>query len=137
MPAAERWQRLRELLRELAQVRRDDHRAARLQIEQERWELESERLEREETERQIKEIQGRSRAAAWAAMQLEASAKEFGWSAARKEAEAAMFEAQLDLPRGIFTGKRGRSSEVKRSKSESNRVQPEQVDGAEAEQRSS
>jgi DNA gyrase/topoisomerase IV subunit A len=38
-----RWQRLCEIHRTLSELRRDDHRAARTQIEQERWEREAER----------------------------------------------------------------------------------------------
>src|SRR5258708_17459522 len=41
----ERWQRLREMLPELARLRREDHKAAALLMEQERWEMERDELE--------------------------------------------------------------------------------------------
>jgi len=47
LPAAERWDRLRQMLREVAAMRREDHRAAKLDLEKQRWWLERERLERE------------------------------------------------------------------------------------------
>jgi hypothetical protein len=46
-----RWKRLCEIHRELSQLRRDDHRAARTVIRQERWTLEMERGEEEEIQR--------------------------------------------------------------------------------------
>ena len=47
LPAAQRWARLRQMLREVAAMRREDHRAAKLDLEKQRWWLERERLERE------------------------------------------------------------------------------------------
>jgi hypothetical protein len=51
--AKERWRQLQELLPQLSQLRRADHRAARLRIDQERWDLERERLEKEEWARKL------------------------------------------------------------------------------------
>jgi hypothetical protein len=36
-----RWQRLRELLQELGQLRRDDHHAVRLRMEKQSWDRET------------------------------------------------------------------------------------------------
>jgi len=47
LPAAQRWARLRQMLREVAAMRREDHRAAKLDLEKQRWWLERERLERD------------------------------------------------------------------------------------------
>jgi DNA primase len=46
-----RWQRLREVHRELSQLRRDDHRAVRTMIKRDRWQRETEREEDEEYQR--------------------------------------------------------------------------------------
>jgi hypothetical protein len=43
----ERWRVLKEVQEQLTPLRRQDHRAARLQMLQERWELERDRLEKE------------------------------------------------------------------------------------------
>jgi hypothetical protein len=51
--AKERWRVLRELLGELASLRRQDHRTARLRLAQERWEMEQERLMKEEVEKEV------------------------------------------------------------------------------------
>ena len=37
LPSAERWDRLRQMLREVAAMRREDHRAAKLDLEKQRW----------------------------------------------------------------------------------------------------
>ena len=47
LPAAGRWDRLRQMLREVAAMRREDHRAAKLDLERDRWWLEREQLQRE------------------------------------------------------------------------------------------
>ena len=74
----ERWHRLRELLAQLAQVRRADHRAARLRLEQERWELEHERLEREEWARKFQSAKDRALAPFWNDLKRERLAEVFG-----------------------------------------------------------
>src|SRR6185503_7879846 len=47
LPAAQRWARLRQMRREVAAMRREDHRAAKLDLERDRWWLEREQLQRE------------------------------------------------------------------------------------------
>ena len=42
---AQRWARLRQMLREVAAMRREDHRAAKLDLEKDRWWLEREKLQ--------------------------------------------------------------------------------------------
>jgi len=49
-----RWPRLCQIHRELSQLRRDDHRAMRIAIQRERWDLEAERDYEAEAERQKK-----------------------------------------------------------------------------------
>jgi hypothetical protein len=51
----ERWQCLREVFRELTQLRRDDHRAVRTVIKRDRWNREVEREEEEDLERMKQE----------------------------------------------------------------------------------
>ncbi|HEY3761249.1 MAG TPA: hypothetical protein VGN23_05835 [Verrucomicrobiae bacterium] len=54
----ERWKRFREILRELARLRQEDHRAQRVQLERERWDSEihlQERADDKEHEEQFKE----------------------------------------------------------------------------------
>ena len=46
-----RWQRLREVHRELSQLRRDDHRAVRTMIKRDRWNRQTEREDAEIEER--------------------------------------------------------------------------------------
>jgi hypothetical protein len=47
-----RWQRLCQIHRELSQLRRDDHRAAHIAIQRERWDLDVAREHHEEAQRQ-------------------------------------------------------------------------------------
>lgn len=51
----ERWQYLRQALRQLHLLRKGDHRAARARMEMARWEIECERREREQRQREATE----------------------------------------------------------------------------------
>lgn len=104
MPAAEHWRRLRELLRELAQVRRDGYRKAKLRIDQERWEWDSERLEREEHEHEIKEMKDKLCAPYVAAMRLAPMAQLFGGGELGRKMAAQMLEIEHELRPGTLTG---------------------------------
>jgi hypothetical protein len=44
----ERWRRLRGVLQELALLRQEDRKTARLLLDKERWDIESERRRKEE-----------------------------------------------------------------------------------------
>jgi hypothetical protein len=99
----ERWQRLREVLHELAQLRRDDQQAVRLQVELERWEWEADQLERQDGERQIKEAKDRVLAPIFATMQARTFAPLFaagdeGWDIA-----AFIAEVQHGLEQGYLS----------------------------------
>jgi hypothetical protein len=56
---ADRWQRLRELLHELARLRKGDHQAMRAQIERERWKQEHSRLQAEENDRATEKLKAK------------------------------------------------------------------------------
>ncbi len=101
----ERWQRLREVLQELAQLRREDHRAAQARIEQERWEVESERHWEEETKRKMKEMGEKACAPFWAHLQVASLAELFGGGETGREIAAFLLEIRNDLPLGSLTGK--------------------------------
>jgi hypothetical protein len=61
----ERWRNLQDLLKAVGQLRRDDHQAARLRLEQDRWNREAERLEEQANEREIKALKQRADAPLW------------------------------------------------------------------------
>jgi hypothetical protein len=58
----ERWRNLQDLLKALSQLRRDDHQAARLRLEQQRWNREADRLDQQDYECDIKELERRNTA---------------------------------------------------------------------------
>jgi hypothetical protein len=70
----ERWQRLQGVLQQLAELRRHDHRAARLRRDQAVWEREDERLDEKANQRQIEEIKRKATAPLWAALKVPATA---------------------------------------------------------------
>jgi hypothetical protein len=53
MTAKERWKLLQEILPHLAVLRRQDHRATRVRIDEERWEREIERLDEKRLKREM------------------------------------------------------------------------------------
>ena len=53
MTAKERWKLLQEILPHLAVLRRQDHRATRVRIDEERWERETERLDEKKIRREM------------------------------------------------------------------------------------
>jgi len=108
-----RWKRLCEIHRELSQLRRDDHRAVRTVIRQERWALEVERGEEEEIQRQ-EQAQKERRIAMLLAGQERRSNAEFifgGGESGRNKAEM-LYRLKCDLPiddllDGTWPGKAG------------------------------
>lgn len=124
---AERWRQLRELRRELAELRKDDHRAARLKLD--RDEAKREEEERREAERQadLKRMKDYALAPIRAAMRMVAISEVFKDDPAMRDACAIMFETDFDLPEGFL----GRASStaadgapVKASQGESSLAEP-------------
>ncbi|MEK7676120.1 MAG: hypothetical protein AAB676_09845 [Verrucomicrobiota bacterium] len=101
----ERWQRLREVLQELAQLRREDHRAAQTRIEQERWEVESDRHREEEMKRKIEEMKKKTCAPLWAHLEVASMAEAFGGGETGRKIAAFILEMEYDLPVGSLTRK--------------------------------
>ncbi len=127
----ERWQRLREFLQALSQLRQNDGHAARLQIEQERWEREKDRLDAQERDRETKEEKRRATAPIWAALEVQPLAQAFGGGEKAREIAALVTEINHDLEPGTLTG-RGRScshrllpsNPIKPNQTQSNRIKP-------------
>ena len=106
--AMERWRCLREVLRELSQLRRDDHRALRTRINRERWEQELEAANAANRERAEKEMRDKLCAPYWAAMKLGTVAEGFGGGEAGRDIAARILEIQEGLPEGCLRGKAGK-----------------------------
>ena len=102
LPPAERWQLLRQMVREVAQMRREDNRAAKLRIEQARWEWESERFEIEKHEREMKEMKDKLCAPYEAAMKLHTMTEMFGGGQLGRKMAARMLEHQYNLTPGTL-----------------------------------
>lgn len=117
-----RWQRLREIHRELSQLRRDDHRAVRTFIKRDRWTRESEREDREIEKRYTEELRKRSVAPYWALLQRSSLAEMFGGGEVGRNLASQILEAQNDLPPGTLSGKpaQAKSTPVKPDQTESN-----------------
>ena len=122
----ERWRRLREVLRELTQLRQEDRKEGWLALERERRGEELERRHEEERERRLKEMKEKVCAPIWAKLQLEPLAKMFGGGETGGEVAAFLMEVQHDLPRGTLTG-RLRSEPVQPAQTESNPIKPDQT----------
>lgn len=115
----ERWRRLRGVLRELAQLRQEDRKTARLLMDRERWEIESERRQKDEFKREMQEAKEKVCAPIWAKLQLNSLAQAFGDGDGGREVAAFILEVQRDLPPGSLTGK-AKSDPVKPSQTQSN-----------------
>jgi hypothetical protein len=107
---AERWRRLRGLLQGLGQLRRDDHHAARLRIDQDRWHREADRLDEQKAERQTAELKRRACAPLLAAL---------------------LAEVQQDLPPGTLACREDSPQDsldpIQPGQSESNLIKPDQT----------
>jgi hypothetical protein len=99
----ERWERLRGTLRELTQLRREDHRAARVAIEQERRQAEADRQQEEQRERDRAEEKKRTLAPIYAIGAIHTRAIEFGGGQEGKRMAAYVLEVERDLPPGTLT----------------------------------
>lgn len=103
----ERWRQLRELLRELAQLRQEDRKAGWLALERARREVqEDERLEKK-LKHEFHKKKMKILAPIVAKSQLGRMADLFGGGEAGREVAAFVLEVQRDLPLGSLTGKTG------------------------------
>jgi len=93
-----RWQYLRDVLRELSQLRRDDHRAVRTVIKRERWNHEIEREEEEDLKRQKKEHKDRMIDICFSNMRNGAMAEAFGGGEYGKKMADLLHRIKFDLP---------------------------------------
>ena len=118
LPPAERWQLLRQMLREVAQARREDNRAAKLRIEQDRWEWERERMDEERTQRADAEEKEELCAPIKAAfIDFPMLMQAFGGGEQGRDAAAQILEIQHDLKPGTLY-RRKPSNPVKHGQSE-------------------
>lgn len=103
---AERSRQLAQLRRELAELRRDDHRAARLRLE--RWEQVRQDEEREQAanEKELREIKERTKGLLWSVVELGPLAKLYGGGERGREWAARVLENRYDLAAGTLSPKR-------------------------------
>jgi hypothetical protein len=95
----EKWRQLQEFLSQLSQLRRADHRTARLRMDQERWDLERERLEKEEWARQLQKAKNKALAPFWDLLKRGPLAEFFGGGeTGEKIAEHIIKVQNMDLP---------------------------------------
>jgi hypothetical protein len=126
IPPAERWRRLREVLRDVAQLRREDHRAAWLRIGQERWNWDAGRLEREEADREIREMKHKLCAPFWGRTRVHVLTEIFGGGELGEKIAARVVEIEEALAPGTLSG------EV-----QSNPVESKQTESSPAEEKQS
>jgi len=99
---AERWKRLRELLPTLTELRRDEHRAARLRMDREAWEFAMEQHREEARERSDEEVRRRAVAPFSAVLELGPMATAFGGGDGGRRVAGLVLELLYDLPPGTF-----------------------------------
>ena len=122
-----KWEFLREVLRELSQLRRDDHRGVRTTIKRLRWEREVEQDDSESLKRYHEGLRKQACAPIFARMQLESMAGMFGGGETGKKVAAFILEVQNDLPPGTLgsgIAEPSESSPVHSNPAESNLIQP-------------
>jgi hypothetical protein len=126
-----RWKLLREVHRELSQLRRDDHRAVRISIKRDRWNRQVE-CEEEEADRQFDQEDRERRCAPFLArLELGPLAESFGGSEAAWNIAAYILEIQNHLPVGRL-GRKGRTDQAKPTPAspnptQSDRIKPDQT----------
>lgn len=101
----EHWRRLQEVLRELSDLRRHDHRAARLRRDQAVWEREEERLDAEAHQRRKEAIKDKVLAPFRAGGMLSTLAGCYGGGAAGQAKAAYVLEVVNELPSGTLNRK--------------------------------
>lgn len=108
----ERWILLREFLRELVPLRAGDQRAARLALDKEQAEIESDRYWTAKQQHDREELRKQANAPLWAALQVKNLAALFGGGEPGHQAAACILENQYDLEPGTLN-RPARSSRVK------------------------
>jgi hypothetical protein len=93
-----RWKRLCEINRELSQLRRDDHRAVRESIRQERWREEQQQKEEELAVREAQEVKRRQINLALSPAWNHEVAKMFGGGEAGKEVAERLHRIRFNVP---------------------------------------
>ncbi len=87
----------------VGQLRRDDHQAARLLLDQERWEREALRLDQENWERAQKEVQRRATAPLLEALRAASLAQVFGPGKPGRQLASMLNDLNLDSAPGTPT----------------------------------
>jgi hypothetical protein len=123
-----RWQRFRDVHRELSQLRSDDHRAVRMFIKRQNWIRRTEREDEEAEKRSEKEERKRLCAPFWAQIRLNTMAELFGGGESGRLIAATILEIENGLPLGTLGGKPvgnpTKSSSAKPNPTESKPIQP-------------
>jgi hypothetical protein len=99
----ERWNRLREILQELVRLRKEDHKTARLVMDRERWEFESQRLHEDNSKREHEETKSKLTAPIWAGLHLRSMAQAFGGGENGEKIAAYLLEVKHDLEPGSLS----------------------------------
>jgi len=124
----ERWQCLREVFRELTQLRRDGSRAMRTVIKRERWNRAVEREDEEDLERMKQEHKTRLTDMCFASLHNQTVAEGFGGGEYGKKMAEMLHRIKFDLPLDdlIDTELSGKThpDEIKPNPTESDPIQP-------------
>ena len=94
----ERWQRLREVLHELARLRKGDHQALRLGLERERWDREQRRQDEEQHQLRMQKLKARTTAPFWARLMRGPLAETFGGGELGAQVAEFITAVEYDLP---------------------------------------
>ena len=135
----ERWKRLREILRDVTQLRREDHRAEWLRIGQERWGYDAEREEWGKHERERQELARIKSAPLMEQMRFAMLADIFGGGEQGRKKAARAMELEEGLPEGTLSGmakpvknkraprkNRSKSTPIKPDPAQSTSIEPDQ-----------
>ena len=118
----QRWERLRELLSQLAELRRSDHKAARLRMDRDKHIREEEAQVQKTHEAAMQRIKDKACAPLWAMLTLGPLARAFGGGEVGHQTAAYILEVQRDLEPGTLSGnpppKPGGSDQVKPGQTE-------------------
>ena len=124
----ERWQRLREVFRELRHLRHEDHIGQRNQLQRQRWEREVERQDEEDLERMKQEGKRQLRGMCFSALHQKTWAKLFGGGKNGEVIAEFLHRNEFDLPMdGLFDPQpagKTQSDEIQPNPSESDPIQP-------------
>jgi hypothetical protein len=98
----ERWQLVRQFIRELTPLRRFDHQSSQRELDRLRWEHEDARFKREHQEREQADLAKIVTAPFQAAMEFETLKTVYGDTPAGREAAATIAEVNHRLERGTL-----------------------------------